>query len=230
MQTVGLLSATYLCFLADCSEQHASFLSRIVRDACLDQLHKAKLHLKDHHWPFDQQRTHAWFEDQFKLKAASLARFGMTTDQQIDTLAGWIHEHREYFPDSTSRCDDPTLLDQAARLRPGRTTLGAPKAFASLKMTLQQAITYRQLLYTQNMDRLFHRICYWANAKRSILDIVDRLDFELDELCADTAIARTSSDSLIDETSPTQVDLKAVMYMVDRLIENGYLGEVASDQ
>ena len=82
---------------------------------------------------------------------------------------------------------------------------------------------YREVLYGNNLDLLFHRICYWANGKRSVMDIVARLEFEMDELLRDTSISRTSSGAAIDgATSPT-LDLEAVLYIVDRLVQGGYL-------
>ena len=70
---------------------------------------------------------------------------------------------------------------------------------------------------------LFHRICYWANGKRSVIDIVKRLEIELYALKQDTSISRTSTDVSITESSKEKINLQAVLYIVEKLVKAGYL-------
>jgi len=82
---------------------------------------------------------------------------------------------------------------------------------------------YRELLYRHNLDLLFHRLLYWADGQRSLLDIVDRLEFERDELQRDTSISRTSSGLAIVESCSPQLDVAAVLALVERIVASGYL-------
>ena len=79
------------------------------------------------------------------------------------------------------------------------------------------------MLYGNNLDMLLHRICYWADGKTSLLEIVGYLELELDELLRDTAIARTSSGTQISDSESNELDLDAVLYLVDLLVKDHYL-------
>ena len=104
-----------------------------------------------------------------------------------------------------------------------RTTLETPKAWGSLDLDPLEEVEYRKVLYDNNLDLLFHRICYWADGRRSLLDIVDRLEVESDALKRDTSISRTSSDTAIEAASSARINLEAVLYVVEKLAKYGYL-------
>jgi hypothetical protein len=104
-----------------------------------------------------------------------------------------------------------------------RTTRGSPKAWGLRHDSPQDERAYRELLYRHNLDLLFHRILYWADGQRSLIDIIQRLEFEMDELRRDTTISRTSSGlAIADQVSP-ELDVDAVLALVDRIVANGYL-------
>jgi hypothetical protein len=82
---------------------------------------------------------------------------------------------------------------------------------------------YRELLCRHNLDLFFHRILYWADGQRSLLEIVERLEFEWDQLRQDTHISRTSSGLSIAECPSPQLDVEAVLSVVERIAAHGYL-------
>lgn len=108
-----------------------------------------------------------------------------------------------------------------------RATLGAPKAWGSMELDPLEEAEYRKVLFDNNLDLLFHRICYWADGRRSLLDIVDRLEFEFEALKLDTSISRTSSDTAIEAASTERINLNAVRYIVEKLIKFGFLRVVS---
>jgi hypothetical protein len=64
---------------------------------------------------------------------------------------------------------------------------------------------------------------YWADGRRSLMEIIERLEFEMDELRGDTSISRTSSGLAIGENPSPQLDVQAVLNLVDRIAASGYL-------
>jgi hypothetical protein len=105
----------------------------------------------------------------------------------------------------------------------GRTTKGSPKAWGIPTEGPEDERQYRELLYRHNLDLLFHRIFYWADGRRSLMDIVERLEFEMDELRGDTTISRTSSGLAIADDPAPEIDIPAVLSLVDRIVASGYL-------
>jgi hypothetical protein len=55
------------------------------------------------------------------------------------------------------------------------------------------------------------------------VDILERLEFERDELQRDTSISRTSYGFAIAESVSPQLDVAAVLALVDRIVASGYL-------
>jgi hypothetical protein len=55
------------------------------------------------------------------------------------------------------------------------------------------------------------------------VDIVERLEFERDELQRDAGISRTSSGLAIAESPGPQLNVEAVLALVDRIVAAGYL-------
>ncbi len=230
MEAIGLVSATHLNFLANAGQEEAGYLARLSVGACRQKLHETELRLRAGSWPFGARRTKQWFAEQFLMKAESLAKFGFGTDkvkalkrEMAEILRNWFGAYQMLFPKESLRCAGKQLLERASSLVLHRATMGAPKAWGSLVLSGEQEENYWRFLYENNLDLLFHRICYWANGRRSLLEIVDRLEFELDELLGDTAIARTSSGSLISDERSVELDLETILYITDLIVQNGYL-------
>jgi len=230
MAAIGLLSGTHLAFLAGAGPREAAYLASLAAEGCRDQLDRTASRLAEGSWPFSEERTGRWFAEQFQLKAESVARFGMD-ETQVESLKhdlagqvqGWCLKHHARFPAEPARAADAALLERAAALVPGRGTLGTPKPWDTLDLSDAEDQAYRKVLFDHNLDMLFHRLIYWANGRRSLLEIVERLEVELDELQRDTAIARTASGSLIAKQEAAQLDLKAVMVVFDLIVASGYL-------
>jgi hypothetical protein len=85
------------------------------------------------------------------------------------------------------------------------------------------SVNYARLQLISPKEQL---ICDWADGQRSLLEIVERLEFEREELKRDTFISRTSSDTAIEAASSERINLKAVLYVVDKLVKFGFLGIV----
>ena len=60
-------------------------------------------------------------------------------------------------------------------------------------------------------------------ANRSVLGVMNRLEFEMDELRGATSISRTSSGLAIAENPSPHLDIQAVLALVDRIVAGGYL-------
>ena len=101
--------------------------------------------------------------------------------------------------------------------------MGSPVAWGSIALSPDEEHEYRHILYDNRLDLLFHTVCYWADGSRTLLEIVERLEFEMDQPQRDTSIARTSSGTLIGEGACPELDLEAVLYVTDRIIPGGYL-------
>ena len=229
MEAVGLLSATHLHFLARAGPPEMQYLSSIVADACRSHLQRAELRLLAGSWPFSAARTERWFTEQFRMKTDSLRCFRAepadvdARKTELKSLTrDWCAANQSRFPAAQLRRADKAALDRAASLVLHRTTPGTPKAW-SLALSPAREQEYRRVLYDNNLDLLFHRIFYWADGKRSVLDIVEHMEFEMDELLRDTSISRTSSGSTIAEPGSAEMDVEALLYVVDLIIEAGYL-------
>jgi len=230
MKAIGLVSGTHLYFLAGAGPSEGAYIARLAEAGRRRKLEETELALLEGAWPFDAERTQEWFSEQCALKAASLGKFGLPA-AEVQTLqrelteatAAWCEKWRDRFPEKQPRRASAQALDRAAGLVLRRTTLGSPKAWGSLQLTAEEDAEYRRVLYGNNLDLLFHRICYWVDGERSMLDIVERLEFELYELNRDTAIARTSSGSLIAGGESMELDIEAVLYIVDLIVRSGYL-------
>ena len=104
-----------------------------------------------------------------------------------------------------------------------RTSRGTPKAWSIGRDSPEEEREYRALLYQNNLDLLFHRILYWADGKRSLMEIIERLEFEMNDLSRDTSISRTSSGLAIRENASPELNVEAVLRLVDRIAAGGYL-------
>lgn len=230
MARFGVLSATHLYFLAAAGAEEAAWLARLTVGSGSDQLHRVELELLAGSWPFSRQRTRQWFEEQFAMSAASIERFGLPAagvaalqDELPRTLADWCVRNGDRFGAEPTRASAREDVDRAAATVPARTTLGSPKAWGSIDMTPEEEVEYREVLFANNLDLLFHRIVYWANGKRSVLDIIERLEIELKELLGDTSISRTASGFHISGGASLELDVGAVLFIVDKIVSGGYL-------
>ncbi|MCX5642879.1 MAG: DUF4910 domain-containing protein [Candidatus Omnitrophica bacterium] len=207
MERFGLLSGTHLYFLANAGPREAAYLARLLLDNCREKLGESEARLRAGNWPFDKQRSQKWFREQFQVKASSLNKFGFAGEERealeqtlTEILEEWSRRMESFFPKRELRQADESLLKRARALILNRTTLGAPKAWESLALSAEEEQEYRRILYGNNLDLLFHRLCY-----------------------EETAIARTSSGTLVEKKEATQIALDAIFYLVGLLIKNGYL-------
>lgn len=228
MRSIGLITGTHLYFLANAGPAEARYLARVVVGASQRTLANTELRLLEGTWPFPGNRTERWFTEQFALSASSLARFSLPAAEvsACETeLAGlvrtWCGKWSSAFPAERARKADAANLQKAATLVLSRTTLGAPSLYG-LSLSPEEEREYRRILYDNNLDWLQHRLCYWADGRRSLLEIVDRLEFELDQLLPDAHIARTSSGSLVEGKS-VELNLEAVQFVTGHLMRSGYL-------
>lgn len=229
MKSIGLVTATHLYFLANAGPEEARYLARVVVRASQKMLSNSELRLLEGRWPFASERSERWFAEQFTLAAESLARFSLPAAEVeacqrelTDLGRAWCHKWRASFPAEQPRNAGPKDLKSAASLVLSRATLGAPSLYGIAGLSPEEEREFRRALFENNLDLLFHRICYWADGKRSVLEIVDRLEFELDQLLPDAHIARTASGSLV-ENQRIELNLGAVLFIVGHLIRSGYL-------
>lgn len=230
MERIGLVSGTHLYFLAACEGKAARWLAQVVAGANLEQWQRTQLRLMSGSWPFDQSRTRQWFSEQSALSIASVERFGLPAaevaalqEELRQAVIDWCRRFATAFPPAAIRNLSPDVRRAAGSLILARTTQGSPKAWGMATEDPEDERRYRDLLYGHNLDLLFHRLLYWADGQRSLLDIIDRLEFEKDELQRDTRISRTSSGLAIVESRSPQLDVAAVLALVDRIVASGYL-------
>ena len=230
MVRVGNLSATYLYLLAKAGPVEAEWFGRLVAAQGEAQLRRTELELLSGSWPFGRDRTVNWFREQAALSAASIERFDLATEkvqalqeEMAQAINDWTAKWEVHFGPELTRASDPEDIERAASLVLARTTTGCPNAWDSIEMTPEEQAEYRRVLYQNNLDLLFHRILYWVDGKRSLLDIISRLEIELKELFGDSSISRTSSGFSIAGDRPLALNVAAVLYIVEKIIGGGYL-------
>lgn len=230
MERIGLVSATQLYSLAASDARSARWLAHVVAEANRRQWHAAQLELESGRWPFDATRTRRWFTEQADLSVASVERFGLPASEVASiqdelrlAVTAWCERFEDAFPAASPRKLPARIQQKASTLVPERTTKGTPKAWSIGRDSPDDEREYRELLYHNNLDLLFHRIFYWADGKRSLMDIVDRLEFEKNDLERDTSISRTSSGLAIRESASRELNVEAVLRLVDRIVASGYL-------
>lgn len=235
MARFGVLAGTHLMVLADAGAAEADWLARLGLQGLRRKVDEVELRLLADDWPFAATRTHEWFAEQVRLKAASLARLGLPQEPAAElvregeaAVEGLLDRQAARFRPEPPRQDAPEQLERARTLVLRRLTPGAPKAWESLTLTPAEENEYRRVLFGNNLDLLFHRLCYWADGRRTLLEIVERLEVELDELLRDTAIARTASGTQIG-AGATELDVGAVLYIADLLVQNDYLQAVTHE-
>jgi len=232
-----MVSATHLYTLANAGPEEAAWLARVAAARCREALAAVERRLLAGTWPFGAERTERWFGEQFALKAQSLARFGLPDDgvaalrDELTAAARALcGAYGTRFLEPPARPEGGEALARARTMVLRRKTLGSPKPWGgSFALTAREQVEYERIIYGKNLDFMVHRICYWADGKRSVLDIAERLEIEMDELLRDTSISRTSSGQPISDRVPVTIDLEALLYLVDLLVANGYLDVTARE-
>jgi hypothetical protein len=195
------VSATQLYFLAAADGEAARWLAHVVAGA----------------------KRRQWFTEQADLSIASVERFGLSASEVSSiqeelrlAVAAWCGQFRYGFPAAPARNLSPSTRRKADTLVLERTTKGSPKAWSIGCDSPEEERAYRELLYENNLDLLFHRIFYWADGKRSLMEIIERLEFEMKDLQDDTSISRTSSGFAIQESPSPELNVEAVLHRVLR--------------
>ena len=234
MAKIGNLCATHLYSLADAGPAEAEWLGRLVAAHGEAQLRRTELELLSGSWPFGRDRTVNWFQEQAVLSVSSIARLGLSAEEvealqqeMTRSIDDWAAKWEGRFREEPARTGSRRDIERAAGLVMARTTTGSPKAWGSVEMMPEEEAEYRRVLYENNLDLLFHRILYWADGKRSLLDTIVRLEIELKELLGDSSISRTSSGFSIAGDATPELDVVAVLHVADKIIGGGYL-EVVS--
>ncbi len=138
-------------------------------------------------------------------------------------MTAWCKQFEDAFPAASPRNLAASIQRKARALVPERTTKGTPKAWSIGRDSPEEEREYRELLYPNNLDLLFHRIFYRADGKRSLMEIIERLEFEMNDLERDRSISRTSSGLAIQESPSPELNVEAVLSLVDRIAASGYL-------
>ncbi len=229
LETLGNLCATHLYFLANAGEKEAVYLSRVVEAAAQKKMRSIELRLLEGSWFFGFERTRSWLEELFACPIASLKRFGLDDaearslgDELTTAVENWCRCLRGMFRDEKPRNASESDKKRASFLVLERTTPGAPMP-SEILLPPEEAVSFFDTLYSHNLDLVFLRTFYWADGKRSLMEIITRLEFEMDELYRDTSIARTATGSLIDSNVPVEIDLGAMLHVIDVIIKHGYL-------
>jgi hypothetical protein len=233
MKKTGLASAIHLYFLASSGLKEAEWLSKIVASENRKQLDLARIEIKERKWPFSKNRSEEWFKEQFSMSAVSIERFGLPADKVkifqkklSDDVDRWSECLKSFFPKEIKRKNSKNYIDKAAGAIFRRTTKGAPKALGSFKMSPEEEKKYKKILFENNFDLLFHRLLYWVDGKRTLLDIIERLEFELKELMQNTSISRTASGFSIEEKKSYELDIEGIIYITDKIVAGGYLEKI----
>src|SRR5690606_20781677 len=87
-----------------------------------------------------------------------------------DMVRAWCGRWRASFPEERTREANPDDVKRASSLVLSRTTLGAPSLYGFEGLSPEEEREFRRVLFENNLDLLMHRICYWADDRRSLLD------------------------------------------------------------
>jgi hypothetical protein len=229
METLGNLCATHLFFLANSGKEEALYMSRIIAHAFQKKLKLIELRLFEGSYHFGYRRTRAWLKELFSSTPGSLVKFGLDSgtarslrEDYIHMVDEWCGQWKERFTQEKPRSAGASDIKRATSLVPVRTTPGIPMP-PEIQLPPEEAQMFFDTLYGNNLDLVFFRTCYWADGKRSLMDIVELLEFEMDELYNDTSIARTGTGSLIDSRVPVEINLRALLDVADVITDAGFL-------
>ncbi|MCK4820693.1 hypothetical protein KA005_33315, partial [bacterium] len=229
MQTMGNLCATHMYFLANAGPDHTAYLARITAAVFHKKLAETELRLIEGNWPFCIKRTRKWYSENLAKVVESFKKFGFT-DSEVSALhqelsnmlRDCLNRFERKFPTETPISASSADIKHASQMILKHTTLGMVIP-PEIQLPAKQSIKFFDTLYKNNLDLIFFRICYWANGKRTLLEIVELLEFEMDLLMRDTSIARTVTGALIDANAPSQINLNALLHITDVIIDCGYL-------
>ncbi|MGE5528193.1 MAG: DUF4910 domain-containing protein [Patescibacteria group bacterium] len=221
MEAVGNLCATHLYFLADAGPREARYLAAVAAAACRERLFRTELRLLGGSWPFGLERTKRWFNLRFGILCASLRRFGLPepecaalAEELAAQVEAWCERRRMSFPREAPRRAARSDLEAASSLVLSRATLGMTMP-PEIRLPPAEARAFLSALYGNELDLVFFRLAYWADGRRSLLEIVDLLELELDEIQPDAAIARTGSGSLLSGRMALELNLGAVLHVAE---------------
>ncbi|HEC62450.1 MAG TPA: DUF4910 domain-containing protein [bacterium] len=231
MELLGTLSAVYLYCLADAGRESLDYLSRLVVASLQKRMTAIELRLLESSWPFCWEVTEIWLLTLLSGSIRSLEKFGLdrslkeSLQREVQAaVAGWCGRWKTFFPEKIIR-KQSKVLQRAVKLILSRTTMGMTMP-PEIKLEAEESRKFLDILYSHNLDLVFLRIAYWADGKRNLLEIIELLELEIDELYRDTSIARTGSGSLIEIKSGVELDLEAVLYVVDVITRSGLLKSV----
>ena len=180
-------------------------------------------------WFFDLKRTRTWLREFFTGSIPSLKTCGLgnpeakALEEEFETLldtccSRWKALFQSEIPRKVSSKD----MKRASSMILERTTLGAPMPL-EIQLSPEESRIFFSTLYEHNLDLVFLRLFYWADGKRSLMEIIERLEIELDELYRDSSIARTGTGLLIDSRVPLEIDMRAILSVTDVIVQSGYL-------
>jgi hypothetical protein len=229
MAAIGRLCAVQLYVLSKADADDLRFLGRLVVASCQEKLNRTELRLLDHSWPFGQDRTLRWYRELFATSLGSLQRLGVSDSERSALsaevrgfLEEWARRLRDWFPAEHLRRATLADIERAAATVLERALPGIAMPH-EIKLEPREARRFYDILYGNNLDLVFLRLAYWANGTRSLLDIVERLEIELDELYRDTSIARTTSGAALLKEETVEIDLAAIIAVSDVIVASGLL-------
>lgn len=229
MEAMGNLCATHLYFLARAEGQEVAYLARLTAGAFARKMAEIELRLLDSTWPFSRARTAEFFGEKIAKVVSSFEPFGLDEPGRAairreleGLLESTLTRCKSQFPLDKPRPASQADLDHARQRILERTTLGIPMA-PEIRLDAEPSRKFFDVLYKNNLDLLFFRLCYWANGRRTLLEIIDLLEVELDQLLQDASIARTGTGALINAERPLQLDVAAVNEVARVIVECGYL-------
>lgn len=229
LRLMGTLAATHLSFLANAENSTAQYLSRLVAAAVVKKLLKIELRLVAGMWRFPFERTMHWLKAQLQGSLRSLERFRLTP-QDARSLQGeihgeidrWAERWRKSFPAAEPRRASKSDMNRAGTMVLSRVTVGMTMP-PEIQLPESAYAEFLAVLYAHNLDLVFFRIAYWANGVRTLLEISELIELEMDEMKGETSIARTGSGKLIESASSAEIDMGALLHVVDVLIRTGFL-------
>ena len=229
LELLGELCATHLYFLANAGNREAGYLARIVTRAFHNKLHSLELRLMEGSWFFDLKRTRTWLREFFTGSIPSLKTCGLgnpeakALEEEFETLLDtWCSRWKDLFQSEIPRKVSSKDMKRASSMILERTTLGAPMP-PEIQLSPEESRIFFNTLYEHNLDLVFLRLFYWADGTRSLMEIIERLEIELDELYRDSSIARTGTGLLIDSRVPLEIDMRAILSVTDVIVQSGYL-------
>jgi aminopeptidase YwaD len=234
LRLVGVFAATHLFFLADAGSRGAEYLSRLVAAGLSRKLLKIELALAEGAWRFPCERTVRLLSAQFRSALGSVGKFGLAADD-LSALEGeivgdidrWSERWRKRFPAAEPRKASRADVERARGMILSRTGAGMTMP-PEIVLPQGRSEEFFKVLYAHDLDLVFFRIVYWADGKRTLLEIAELLEMEIEEMKGEASIARTASGKLIEGTDGGEIDMRALLFIVEVLMDTGYLRAAGS--